>query len=100
VIDALSADSETPESASELSMSDASEAGVESVCLCARNAQPLSDSSPIRPVNESRTSLAIGFLGPVGSENDGLMSLSTARNGTGLPAVAHFSQIVLCIWRL
>jgi hypothetical protein len=83
-----------------LSDSDRAEPGVQLVCLCKQDSQPLSDASPTRPVNESRTSLAIGYLGPVGSQVDGLMSLSTAGNGTDVSALAHFSQIVLCIWRL
>ncbi len=76
------------------------ESGVQSVCLCEQDSQPLSDSSPRRPVNESRTSLAIGNVGPVGADGDGRLSLSTARDGTDIPTLAHFSQIVLCIWRL
>ena len=94
------ADLETPEPACELSDSDESETTLQSLCLCEQNSQPLSDSSPTRPVNESRASLAIRFSGPVGADSDSRLSLSIARDGKDVPALAHFSQILLCIWRL
>ena len=100
-----SADLETPEPTCKLSDSKDleaidSEATVQSVCLCEQNSQPLSDTSPRRPVNESRVSLAIGCADQVGDECDGRLSHSVARNSTDVPTLAHFSQIVLCIWRL
>ena len=95
-----SADSETPEPPCELSDSDDSQSSVQSLCLCEQNSQPLSDSSPRRPVSEIRTSFAIAHIGPVGADRDHRLSIATARGGTNAIEIAHFSQIVLCIWRL
>ncbi len=94
------ADLETPESVCELSDSDELETTLQSHCFCEQNSQPLSDSSPTRPVNESRASLAIGFDGLIGDDSDSRLSLSIAREGTDVPVLAHFSQIVFCVWRL
>ena len=100
VSDAPSADSQKHQHVCELSDSKASELGVRSVCACEQNPQPLSESSPTSPVKESRTSQGVGYVGMKGSENGGWLSLSTVRDRTDVSALAHFSQIVFCIWRL
>ncbi len=100
VFDFQCSDLERSNTACKLSDAAESETTIQSLCLCEQNSQPLSDSSPTRPVNESRASLAMGFAGPVGADRDGRLSPALARDGTDIAELAHFSQIVLCIWRL
>ncbi len=100
VFDASSSDLDTLSTACKLSEPDESELGLQSVCLCDQSSQPLNDPSPPRPANESRTGLAIGYAGPVAADFDDQLSRTAALDATGAPALAHFTQIVLCIWRL
>ena len=70
-----------------------------SLCLCGKDSQPWSDSSSSSSATELRASLAIGFASSRAADCDSRVSLSIAR-AEMVPALAHFSQIVLCIWRL
>jgi hypothetical protein len=78
----------------------AADSGLRSVCLCGRDSQPLSDSSPPRPTSENRDRLALGAsvldksrwnLGP---------SLATSQYAADLSVPQCFSQVILCVWRL
>ena len=91
---------DTTAAASKRSEPAESESGVRSVCCCMQSSQPLSDSSPRRPVSENRTSLVVGYVGAVGADADEQQLRPPACNATDIRALPHFSQILFCIWRL
>ncbi len=71
-----------------------------STCLCEQSPQPLSDSSPRRPASEQRDIAAIAAT--VDDRSPWHAPHGTAKTRYGILPVLppHFSQVVLCIWRL
>lgn len=76
------------------------DAGVRSICLCEQQSQPLSDSSPRRTTSENRdvVSLESPDLDGCGWSSENLIAKGRAESASA--ARSHFSQVVLCIWRL
>jgi hypothetical protein len=75
-------------------------AGVRSICLCEQDSQPLSDSTPRRPVSENRDTLSLESHDlDEGVWNCGQL-LATTQYGEDVPVSVRFSQVILCIWRL
>lgn len=71
-----------------------------SVCLCEQEAPPLSDSSPRRRGSETRdTFVLVSTVAEPGPSDHAQRDAFTMR-GTGPSLPVHFTQIMLCIWRL
>ena len=69
------------------------------ICLCGHDLPPLSDSSPRYPNSENRDTLSTP------SQSDGVVSglhrlLVKSPYSTSVLPMHHYSQVVLCIWRL
>ena len=76
------------------------ESGLRSICLCEQDSQPLSDSSPRRPTSEQRDTLSLA-PGDIYSSVWGRdRLLAASQYATSVPPKLHFSQVMLCIWRL
>jgi hypothetical protein len=73
---------------------------VRSICLCEQGSQPLSDSSPRPRINEDREVLSFGFACRDGCDGDRGMLLGVSQYGADVAVAEHFSQVMLCIWRL
>lgn len=76
------------------------ETGVRTICLCNRAPQPLSDSSPRRATSDDRDSLSVGSTALDANVWDSGPLLATTHDRANLPVTLHFSQSMLCIWRL
>ena len=74
--------------------------GLQSICLCEQNSQPLSDSSPRRPTCENRDIVSLESNALNGSAWNAGHLTGTSQFASPLPPAFHFAQIMLCIWRL
>lgn len=74
--------------------------GVRSICLCEQTSQPMGDSAPRRATIESRVTHCIATSDmDVGVWQRGRLHAAW-RDATSMTPTHHFSQVVLCIWRL
>ncbi len=72
-----------------------------SACLCGVTSPPLSDSSPRPPINELRDFDVLSYFVRVVDAEAALSSVRPEGELVGVDVPAeHFSQRVLCIWRL
>jgi hypothetical protein len=75
-------------------------AGVRSICLCGLDSQPLSDSAPRRIANENRETLSLGSHNLDEDVCNRRHLLVASKYAADVPVPMHFSQVILCIWRL
>lgn len=71
-----------------------------SMCMCGADSHPLSDSSPRSRISENRTSVPLRCADLDGIDRELGMSRAPNRPGADGFGLAHFSQVLLCIWRL
>jgi len=77
-----------------------SSTGVRSICFCACDSQPLSDSAPRRIANENRETLSLGSRSLDEGLRDRRHLLVASEYAVDMPVPLRFSQVILCIWRL
>lgn len=75
-------------------------AGLRAVCMCDQSSQPLGDSAPRRTTSENRDVFSIGSRGPDNDVVNSGRDLAASSYTADVPVTTHFSQVVLCIWRL
>ena len=71
-----------------------------SLCLCRLGSQPLSAPTQSSAENETRQLSPVGFVSSEDNEGGNSCPLVVERHRGPGPAGEHFSQIVLCVWRL
>lgn len=74
--------------------------GVKSICLCEQRSQPLPDPSPRRTSSDSRDIISLDVLDFDQNAWDGNASSLVSKHCACTAFSPHYSQIVLCIWRL
>jgi hypothetical protein len=75
-------------------------AGVRSICLCGRDSKPFNDSAPRRIANENRETLSLGSHNLDEDVCNRRHLLVASKYAADVPVPMHFSQVILCIWRL
>jgi hypothetical protein len=96
----ISGSDQVPAKASVTAAVITAEFGVRSICLCEQEPQPLSDSTPRRPVSENRDNLSVGSADLDEGTCDKGNLLAATQYSADISVPEHFSQVVLGIWRL